>query len=161
MSNESKFKSLMLRAEALFRSDRPDYYSGYQRGLRRAYHGDRFGTEDEHELWLSLVERRDHTNQERGDGYLAGLAAMDDDDKPGTPDAAAIRAFLQKHGITGSQAARMAHLSGSNKIRAYTGGDKPSRMGGAVWFALHAHVMLSLDQISEIESAMEADLNPE
>ena len=34
-------------------------------------------------------------------------------------------------------------------------------MGGAVWFALHAHVMLSPAQISEIESAMDADLMPE
>lgn len=158
--NESKFKSLMLRSDALYRGDRPDYYAGYQRGLRRAYHGENFGTEQEHELWLSLAERRDAASQERGEGYLAGLAAMDADELPETPSAEAVHAFLQKHDITGAQAARMMYLSGSRQVRKYTGGESPRQMDGARWFALHAHVILSPDQIAEIEAAMAEDLTP-
>lgn len=74
-----------------------------------------------------------------------------------TPTPEAIRIFLKRHGITGSQGARMAYLSGGQAIRKYTGGGHPHRMSGAVWFALHAHVMLNAEQIREIEDAMRKD----
>lgn len=52
-----------------------DYLLGYQRGLRRHYHGEKFGTAEEHELWLSLSEEQDDkVRQARGRGYRAGLA---------------------------------------------------------------------------------------
>ena len=35
-------------------TDRAEYWTGYQRGLRRAYHGESFGTAEEHALWLGL-----------------------------------------------------------------------------------------------------------
>lgn len=74
------------------------------------------------------------------------------------PSAGAVHAFLQRHEITGSQAARMMYLSGSRQVRKYTGGENPRQMDGARWFCLHAHVLLSPDQIAKIESAMDADL---
>lgn len=74
------------------------------------------------------------------------------------PSDRAVRAFLQSHQITGGNAARMMYLSGSRQVRKYTGGDKPRQMDGARWFCLHAHVILSPDQIREIEAAMEAAL---
>lgn len=77
-----------------------------------------------------------------------------------TPSSNAVHAFLQRHGITGGQAARMMYLSDSRQVRKYTGGENPRQMDGARWFALHAHVILSPEQIAEIESAMEADLTP-
>ena len=159
--SEQKFKSLMMRAQALYQSDRPDYYAGYQRGLRRAYHGDNFGTEQEHELWLLLVDSPYADRHERGLGYVDGLAAIDGDDRPGIPSAGAVHAYLQSNSITGAQAARMMYLSGSRQVRKYTGGEKPRQMDAARWFCLHAHVMLSDDVIAKIESAMESDLNPE
>jgi hypothetical protein len=33
-------------------------------------------------------------------------------------------------------------------------------MDGARWFCLHAHLLLSADQIAQIEAAMAADLTP-
>ena len=52
--------------------DRPDYWMGYQRGLRRRFHGETFGTEEEHELWMSSINAEDKQRQERGQGYRDG-----------------------------------------------------------------------------------------
>lgn len=60
-------------------SDFPDneYWTGYQRGLRRHFHGDRFGTADEHRLWLSLsAETDDDARRFRGIGYRAGFDGL-------------------------------------------------------------------------------------
>ena len=40
-----RFESLMMKAKT-FQSlgDRPEYWTGYQRGLRRRFHGEAFGT---------------------------------------------------------------------------------------------------------------------
>lgn len=69
---EQKFKLEMRRAEAMRRmeSDNPfnaDYWAGYQRGLRRAYHGENFGTAEEHKLWMSL-SGPDESRKQRGMG---------------------------------------------------------------------------------------------
>jgi len=58
-------------------STRPDYWQEYQRGLRRAYHGEDFGTVAEHEMWLSSAEETDDTMAERDRGYLAGFYFRD------------------------------------------------------------------------------------
>lgn len=51
-----------------------DFWAGYQRGLRRHYHGEKFGTEDEHNLWMTAAdERRDDQRRYRGIGYRAGI----------------------------------------------------------------------------------------
>jgi len=76
---EQKFKSEMRRAEAMRRiADdpmMPEYWAGYIRGLRRSYHGDKFGTAAEHKLWRSLAcEKRDESRKQRGRGYRDGLA---------------------------------------------------------------------------------------
>ena len=50
--------------------DLPTAWQECERGLRRAYHGDRFGTPQDHALWLSLAD--DSGNQshgELGQGY--------------------------------------------------------------------------------------------
>jgi len=48
-----------------------DFWSGYQRGLRRHYHGEKFGTPAEHQKWMSLVD--DETRRELGLGYQSGF----------------------------------------------------------------------------------------
>ena len=67
----------MWRADALRRIEpdpvKIDWWTGYMRGLRRAHHGERFGTEAEHQLWLSAVESDDPSLVARRNGYLAGL----------------------------------------------------------------------------------------
>jgi hypothetical protein len=72
--NQSEFESKMLRAKTMHDLDKPDYWDGYMRGLRRFYHGENFGTADEHEKWMSLTGP-DETRAERGRGYRDGLAS--------------------------------------------------------------------------------------
>ena len=73
------FASLMRRADTMRRLDDSGYlfhgewWTGYIRGLRRAHHGERFGTEAENELWLSAIESPDLSRAALGRGYQAGL----------------------------------------------------------------------------------------
>lgn len=79
---EQKFKSEMRRADSMRRlavdadeHDRVAYWDGYRRGLRRAHHGSKFGTDAEHKLWLSLASQRgDEQRRQRGQGYRDGIA---------------------------------------------------------------------------------------
>jgi hypothetical protein len=85
---EQKFKSEMRRAEAMRRSaepERAEYWAGYIRGLRRSYHGEKFGTSEEHTLWLSLTDRQDEACRQRGYGYRDGLAYSEVQGKTGRP----------------------------------------------------------------------------
>lgn len=81
----SNFQSLMRRADALRRIDddpiNSSWWTGYMRGLRRAHHGENFGTEAEHELWLSAVDSTDDSRAALGRGYVAGLTM-----EPSDPD---------------------------------------------------------------------------
>ena len=50
-----------------------DYAQGYLLGLRRYYHGEKFATLEEHQLWLHLGLEGD-CRKALGDGYRAGFA---------------------------------------------------------------------------------------
>lgn len=83
----SAFITLMRRAEAMRRAEtdpeRAEWWVGYMQGLRRAHHGERFGTQSEHETWMALgVVTAGMTSQQAvhsasraalGRGYRAGL----------------------------------------------------------------------------------------
>ena len=73
----SKFASLMRRADTLRRVEsdpiRGDWWTGYMRGLRRAHHGESFGSQAEHDLWLSAADSSDPSRAALGRGYAAGL----------------------------------------------------------------------------------------
>jgi len=58
-----------------FRSanDSSAYWKGYMRGLRVAYHGKEFETQEEHRKWMALVHDTDEIKQEMGKGYRDGL----------------------------------------------------------------------------------------
>lgn len=77
----STFASLMHRADTLRRLEsdpvRAEWWAGYMRGLRRAHHGERFGTQAEHEMWLAAAESDDQMRAARGRGYRAGLTQDD------------------------------------------------------------------------------------
>lgn len=49
-----------------------DFWVGYQRGIRRNYLGEKFGTPNEHSLWISL-DGPDLPRKMRGLGYRAGF----------------------------------------------------------------------------------------
>lgn len=73
----SGFASLLRRADTLRRVEpdpiRAEWWAGYKRGLRRAHHGELFGTEAEHQLWSSASESSDPMRAALGRGYRAGL----------------------------------------------------------------------------------------
>ena len=51
---ESQYKSAYIKAEAMYQTSSSldsHYWRGYMRGLRRGYHGDHFGTDEEHRQW--------------------------------------------------------------------------------------------------------------
>jgi len=41
--------------------------------LRRAYHGEAFGTDEEHAQWLAMLDSRGDDRREMGLGYRDGL----------------------------------------------------------------------------------------
>lgn len=67
----------MRRADTLRKLEseplRSEWWAGYMRGLRRAHHGENFGTQTEHELRLSAVDSTDPMRAALGRGYRAGL----------------------------------------------------------------------------------------
>lgn len=76
--DETRFMAEMAKARASDKRGERSvaYWEGYERGLRRAFHGDKFGTAQEHALWLSVVDDgADPSRRERGQGYRDGLAA--------------------------------------------------------------------------------------
>lgn len=75
--DESRFLLLMKKARAYsYLAGDADYWHGYQRGLRRGFHGELFGTDADHQLWLRLADDgADEASRERGRGYRDGLSA--------------------------------------------------------------------------------------
>lgn len=73
----STFATLLRRADTLRRHEqdpiREAWLAGYTRGLRRAHHGDSFGSQAEHDLFLSAADSTDPTRAALGRGYRAGL----------------------------------------------------------------------------------------
>lgn len=73
---ETEFHRNLSGAEILIRmSDDPSFLEGYCRGLRRYYHGESFGTPEEHETWMALfAETGDEQGRAKGEGYRQGLS---------------------------------------------------------------------------------------
>lgn len=78
--DEAQFQSLARRARLL----KSDYGVGYQRGLRRHFHGERFGTAEEHATWSRLGLDGD-PRTELGRGYRDGLAGKEPEPLVGRP----------------------------------------------------------------------------
>ena len=75
--DEIRFLALMTEARNFSRLGGRPYWHGYQRGLRRGFQGELFGTADEHEHWMRLAdEGADDAARERGRGYRDGLRAI-------------------------------------------------------------------------------------
>jgi hypothetical protein len=69
------FEREMSKAKTFHELDesKTEYYAGYMRGLRRNYHGENFGTSEEHQLWLDAANSDDPDRKQRGTGYKDGL----------------------------------------------------------------------------------------
>jgi hypothetical protein len=75
--DESRFLSLMRKARThSYLGGSADYWHGYQRGLRRGFQGELFGTDGDHKRWMRLADDgSDKASRERGRGYRDGLSA--------------------------------------------------------------------------------------
>jgi hypothetical protein len=75
--DEQTFQSELNRAKTMLGSAKEPieagYWDGYQRGLRRLFLGERFGTARQHALWLSFSSDADQSTAARGQGYRDGL----------------------------------------------------------------------------------------
>ncbi|UCD32204.1 MAG: hypothetical protein JSV38_15845 [Desulfobacterales bacterium] len=67
------FEREMMRVKTMMNIQNRDYWAGYQRGLLRKYHGEKFGTNDEHEKWMSMAGDTDKGRADRGQGYRDGF----------------------------------------------------------------------------------------
>lgn len=56
-----------------FLNDRSAYWKGYMRGLRLAYHGKQFETQEEHNKWMAMIYDTDEVKREMGKGYRDGM----------------------------------------------------------------------------------------
>jgi len=56
-----------------FLNDRSAYWKGYMRGLRLAYHGKQFETQEEHNKWMAMIYDTDEVKREMGKGYRDGI----------------------------------------------------------------------------------------
>lgn len=74
----SNFATLLRRADTLRRSEsdpiRSAWWDGHVRGLRRAHHGESFGSQAEHALFVSAADSTDPERAALGRGYVAGLS---------------------------------------------------------------------------------------
>lgn len=70
---QKQFCSLMAMAKSLqsVDPDRSDFWRGFQRGLRRLYHGEDFGTPEEHAKWMDC--RNGDYRRELQTGYRVGF----------------------------------------------------------------------------------------
>ena len=125
----TEFESLMRRSRIESELGDADYWAGFQRGLRRAYHGDAFGTAEEHAIWLSLADAADPARAELGRGYADGLRGQ----MPDSTDADRLRATLAALGLSQRGAARDLGLD-ERTVRRYCAGELV--VPRVVWLAL-------------------------
>lgn len=120
---EEDFKSEFARAETLRRSlgdpKQERYWRGYLAGLRKRYHGNAFGTEQEHERWIKAINHRDPMRRMEARGYRDGWKGSD---APTTkPDL--IRALRDQRAWTQVDLARRLQVDTSTVGRWETGAD--------------------------------------
>lgn len=61
---------------------KPEYWTGYMHGLRRRYYGAKFGTRQEHHLWLTANGTM--LRKLRSQGYRDGYGCKQNDGKCAT-----------------------------------------------------------------------------
>lgn len=77
---EQEFKTNSRDADTFRRLSNPPevyFWEGYRRGFSRHYHGEIYGTADEHATWMKMMwthGTRDQKSRYRGLGYQCGFA---------------------------------------------------------------------------------------
>jgi hypothetical protein len=82
--NKSLFQREDQHAESMRRTENENqpYWMGYLRGLRRRHHGKDFGTDEEHQQWLTATG--DEISEQRTRGYRDGYYGRCDWSDPAT-----------------------------------------------------------------------------
>jgi len=75
--NKARFMKVVYNTETWSDNLKIHYWTGYIRGIRRVFHGEKFGTKKEHLLWLKAIKSIDAQRKERGKGYRDGLKVKD------------------------------------------------------------------------------------
>jgi DNA-binding transcriptional regulator YiaG len=75
---KSLFDIEMTKAEVMGGVERAAYWTGYKNGLQRRFHGETFGTQEEHERWLNVAADGDEEKMEQGRGYRDGYLGVVD-----------------------------------------------------------------------------------
>jgi|APSaa5957512622_1039677.scaffolds.fasta_scaffold88290_2 hypothetical protein len=75
--DKKKFQSLARMAKSFQELDskRSEFWQGFQRGLRRLFHGDNFGTLEEHRKWINCADGE--YRKQLQTGYRAGYHCED------------------------------------------------------------------------------------
>jgi len=75
--DDKKFKSLLMMSKTFqeIDLDRADFWRGFQRGLRRFYHGENFGTAEEHKKFMNC--RNGEFRRDLQTGYRVGFYRED------------------------------------------------------------------------------------
>jgi DNA-binding transcriptional regulator YiaG len=80
--NKSLFDIEMTKAEVMGGVERPAYWTGYQKGLNRRFHGNAFCTREQHEQWMAEALATEEDRKEHGQGYRDGYLGIVDLDDP-------------------------------------------------------------------------------
>jgi hypothetical protein len=74
MITRLQFEGEMRRADMMLKfGDHAAFWAGYIRGLRRGFHGEKFGNPEEHHRWWEAFGDPDETRCEMGRGYRGGF----------------------------------------------------------------------------------------
>lgn len=79
---ESLFDIELTKAEVMVGVEMPAYWTGYINGLKRRFHGETFGSGEEHAQSMAEVQSDDAEIQERGRGYRDGYLGVVDFQDP-------------------------------------------------------------------------------
>jgi DNA-binding transcriptional regulator YiaG len=75
---KSLFDIEMTKAEVMGGVERTHYWTGYKNGLQRRFYGEAFGTQEEHDHWMTTALNGDAEQEEQSRGYHDGyLGAVD------------------------------------------------------------------------------------
>lgn len=91
MLTQDQFDKQMTYAQtqkSLVDATNQHYWTGYMRGLRRSFHGDNFGTPEDHQTYWGFFESLDPDRKQLGTGYRDGFKF---NKKRGRPNAGSIK----------------------------------------------------------------------
>jgi DNA-binding transcriptional regulator YiaG len=119
--NKSLFDIEMTKAEVMAGVERTGYWTGYQNGLQRRFHGENFCTQAQHDAWMDEIDNENPDMKERGQGYRDGYLGVVDLQDP----ANGIQILRRWRGWSIEELARRAGVT-LETVRAWEQGQMPA-----------------------------------